>query len=410
MNYRKDCYVNESTQEDNKDPRERLENFVIDNLAHIDRDAILKDTPNLSTDDENNWLREFVRANDPYEVLKICFFEEALKDLAEEKHGIPRYESDIVAETLYKLGFKKKIEPTGLFQHNENLEQIKDNVLKMTEAADDILRKLFLFYSYTLRWKAPYEEEVNAPEDGGDTDDTDKADTEVDPIHAIEKLIKQYRNQATKQLGNLYQWLKELMTLVEKNNGLTNYCQKHFQREVPLNQSQIAEIGMFRTYRNLVGSGHLPDSKSWEKHKNRAKIDLSNMDATTLDEWSTNWNYVVSQYQSNQTLPKQVMLDRMAMFFEKFLNSLSENQIYPKVIVMRDYEVDTYGTVKINAVTSDPNETVVLTDCAFFEPFNEYYYHSRTNPVGIEPILVPKEELDDWGTQEKEDTEKQEEV
>ena len=32
------------------------------------------------------------------------------------------------------------------------------------------------------------------------------------------------------------------------------------------------------------------------------------------------------------------------------------------------------------------------------------------NLVGIEPILVRKEELHDWGTQEKEDTEKQEEV
>lgn len=102
MNYRKDCYVNESTQEDSKDPRERLEDLVINNPSYVNRDAILIDTPNLSTDDENNWLREFVRANDPYEVLKICFFEESLKNLVKKKFGISGDESDIVGETLYK--------------------------------------------------------------------------------------------------------------------------------------------------------------------------------------------------------------------------------------------------------------------------------------------------------------------
>ena len=332
MHYPKDCYINESPQEDSKDPRERLEAFVIKNPNHVNRDAILTNTPNLSTDDENNWLREFVRANDPYEVLKICFFEESLKDLAQEKFGVSKDESDIVGETLYKLGFKKKIEPTGLFQYKEDLERIKNDVLEMVLATDTILRKLFLFYSYTLTYNAPHEEEVNAPRAGGDVDDADK---KRDPIVVLDKLIQQYRKNTAKQLGQLYQWLKELMTLIEGNNGLTNYCQKHFQREVPLNQSQIAEIGMFRTYRNLIGSGHPPDSESWEnKHKPRAETDLSNMDSTTLVEWKRNWDYVVNQYELNHTLREVEMRQRMARFFEKFLNSLSEDQIYGQEIFL----------------------------------------------------------------------------
>ena len=75
---------------------------------------------------------------------------------------------------------------------------------------------------------------------------------------------------------------------------------------------------------------------------------------------------------------------------------------------MRDYEVDTYGTIKINAVTSDPNETVVLTDCGYFEPFYEFYYHSRTNPVGIDPILVLKLELDELGMPPEKNPDEQE--
>ena len=91
------------------------------------------------------------------------------------------------------------------------------------------------------------------------------------------------------------------------------------------------------------------------------------------------------------------MIQRMVDFFQEFLDSLSEGQIYPKVIVMRAHTTDDYGTRQITAV-DDADKTIFLTDCDF-EPFTELYYHSRTNPTGIEPILVSKEELEDWATQ-----------
>ena len=83
---------------------------------------------------------------------------------------------------------------------------------------------------------------------------------------------------------------------------------------------------------------------------------------------------------------------------------------------MRSYETDEYGTIKIHASSSDPNDTegVHFTDYSFQSfsenTFTEFYYHSRTNPTGIEPILVPTEELDDWATQSDNDTENQEEA
>ena len=86
----------------------------------------------------------------------------------------------------------------------------------------------------------------------------------------------------------------------------------------------------------------------------------------------------------------------MSVFFRQFLDSLSECQIYPKVIVMRSYTVDDYGTYKITAV-DDAEKTVFITGWNF-EPFTEFYYHSRTNPTGIDPILVPKEDIEDWVT------------
>ena len=234
-------------------------------------------------------------------------------------------------------------------------------------------------------------------------DDAEK----VDSGDTIERLLQNYRQRGTKSLGHLYQWLKELMELVEKNKELINYCRRHFQRKVPLTPSQIAEIGMFRTYRNLA-SGHLQDSSSWKTHKNRSKINMKEMDDTTRTEWEGSWNNVVREYELHQNLPTEQMFQRMAGFFRKFLDSLSKNRIYPKVIVLRSYEIDEYGTVKIYADSSDPNEDVILTDYNFSDfnlnTFTEFYYHS-----GIEPILVPKEELDDWGTQPTEDTENQKE-
>ena len=402
-----DYYINESAKAEGIDPRQELERLVLSNKPFINRDQIMEDTSNPIAIEEDDWLKEFVRANSPYEVLENCFFNNDLEKIAMEQLEIAPNVDDIVSEVLYKLGFKKKVEPTGLFQYIENLEQLQGDVLKMTEVIDELLRKLFLFYSYILRQYALGETGAN-----GAIEEVDADDDKEDPIDIIENLIQRYRGKDSKSLGDLYQWLKELMELVEKNIELANYCQRHFQRETPLNMSQIAEIGMFRTYRNLIGSGHVMDSTSWEMHKNRAEINLGDMDDSTRREWEGSWRNVLRERELRQNLPREQMLQRMAGFFKKFLDSLSENRIYPKIIVLRSYEVDEYGTVKIYANSSDPNEDVILTDYNFSDfnagTFTEFYYHSRTNPTGIEPILVPKEELKNWATKLNKDTENQE--
>ena len=402
-----DYYINESAKAEGMDPRRELEELVLSNKPFINRDQIMGNTPNPIAIQEDDWLKEFVRANGPYEVLENCFYKNDLEKIAIDQLEIPPNVDDIVSEVLYKLGFKKKIEPTGLSQYIEDLEQLQSDIIKMTEVVDELLRKLFLFYSYILRRYALGEVDANGAE-------VDADDEKEDPIDSIENLLQRYRRKDSKSLGDLYQWLKELMELVEKNIELASYCQRHFQREVPLNPSQIAEIGMFRTYRNLVGSGHVMDSASWKMHKNRVEINLGDMDDTARWEWEGSWYNVLREHELRQNLPREQMRQRMAGFFKKFLDSLSENRIYPKVIALRSYEVDEYGTVKIYADSSDPNEDVILTDYNFSDfnagTFTEFYYHSRTNPTGIEPILVPKKKLKNWATQPEEDTENQEEA
>jgi len=396
MNYHEDCYINEEAKKEGQDPRQQLEEFVKSHLGRINRDAIFRDNPKLNMNNES-WWNGFVRVNNPYTVLETYFFRESLKEIAVNEYNVARDETDFVGALLNELGFKRKVEPTGLFQIKEELNQLQENTKKMTEKVDEILRHLFLFYSYIMRYEAPREFDiVNDADDTKDSDQTDMSDQREDPMHALGKLIKSYRQKTQKNLGDLYIWLKDLMELILKTKGFTSYCNLHYKCDVPLTQSQIAEIGMFRTYRNLVGSGHVIDSESWKNNEKKVIDNLNEMDNPTRMDWETNWNYVVDQYKNNQPLPEKEMKQRMATYFEKFIILLTNNQVYPKVIVMRDYQVDAYGTIIINAVTSDPNETIVLTDCANFDPFSEFYYHSRTNPVGIDPILVSKLDLDDW--------------
>ena len=395
MYYPEDFYINDQAKE-GQDPRQELEKFVKSHLGQINLDKILKDIPNLNMNDES-WMKEFVRVNNPYTILETYFFRDSLKKIAVNECYVARDEVDVVGAILHKLGFKRKVEPTGLYQIKEKLNQLQEDTKEMTKKVDEILRTLFLFYSYLMRYKAPEEFKiVNEPEN--DEDDED-------PIDVLEKLIKKYRKMPSKSLGHLYSWLKDLMKLIQKTKGFSSYCNLHFKWNVPLTPSLIAEIGMFRTYRNLVGSGHPQDHKSWNTNKSRVIGDLKDMDSHTREEWNGNWNHAVDQYEENGTLPEKAMEQRMAMFFKKFINLLSDNEIYPKVIVMREYQVDAYGTTKINAVTSDPNETIVLTDWTDFDPFSEFYYHSRTN--GIDPILVSKLDIDEWENPPEENQEEQ---
>ena len=406
MYYPEDFYINDQAKE-GQDPRQELEKFVKSHLRQINLDKILEDIPNLNMNDES-WMKEFVRVNNPYTILETYFFRELLKEIAVNEYNVARDEVDVVGAILHELGFKRKVEPTGLYQIKEELNQLQDDTKEMTKKVDEIMRHLFLFYSYIMRYEAPNEYEiVNEPENDEDDEDTDKTGKIEDPIDVLEKLIEDYRKMPSKSLGHLYSWLKDLMELIRNTKGFSSYCKLHYKCDVPLTSSLIAEIGMFRTYRNLVGSGHVIDSESWTNHEKRVIGNLEDMDSHTREVWETNWNYAVNQYETNRTLPEKEMEQRMEMFFKKFINLLSDNEIYPKVIVMREYQVDAYGTTIINAVTSDPNETIVLTDSKFFDPFSEFYYHSRTNVVGTDPILVSKRDIDEWENPPEENQEEQ---
>ena len=72
-----------------------------------------------------------------------------------------------------------------------------------------------------------------------------------------------------------------------------------------------------------------------KREAEKATAYLKKMDGTPRENWENNWNHVVTEYNSYAAFPpKNAMIQRMADFFREFLNSLSEGQIYPKVIVM----------------------------------------------------------------------------
>ncbi len=401
-------YRNARAESDGRDPRKELEEFVLANKPFINRDSIRETAPNLSASDQDDWLREFVLTNNPYDVLENCFYD--LQKLAEDQLKINKNLNleyrELVGKVLYKLGFREEVKPSGLSQIRAEIEQhlAAKGLRQMDQAMQGLLQKLFLFYTYILRWYAAEEAGATEHEDTEKAWATEEAEVskKVDAIAELEKLRQRHQTMP-QAIGQYFQLLRDLMSLVQEDRGLSNYCRSCFQREVPLNQNQIAELGMFALYRNLV-SHPKPPPNIWGGEEKKAKANLKNMDDTTRREWEGSWNNVVMVYESQQHFPpEKEMIQRMVGFFREFLNSLSENQIYPKVIVMRSYTVDDYGTRQITAI-DDAEKTVFLVDCDF-KPFTEFYCHSRANSFGIEPILVRKQELEKWATQTDDDTE-----
>lgn len=383
--------------------REALEQFVTHNISHLRSDFFTAVAPDVNANDQEDCLSAYVRTNNPYVVLEKCFASLRLALLAVDQLDIDsnldlqgRELIDAMLETE-ELGFIKEVEPEGLFQIRENLESclkraedeiqlepndVRGSCVEMAQAMEKLLDKLFLFHSY-----------ISLPNAG------EKAEN-------IEKLCQDYKKRQMKTLGSYIGFLKCLMSFVQKDEALRNYYQKNFQHEVPLDPNQIAEIRMFTKYRNLII--HSQDDLSWEKDKKRVETYLNEMNDDTRKKWEESWNNVVGVYESQQPSPPETeMIQRMVRFFREFLNLLSENQIYPKVIVMRSYTVDDYGTRQITAI-DDADETVFLAD-EDFVPFTEFYCHSHANSFGIEPILVPKQELEKWATQ-TDDVPKEEET
>ena len=374
-----DYYINESARAERKDPRQELEKFVFGNFGHItpDRKKEIADTYRLRAEDERAQLKEFVLTNNPYDVLKQCFAPGRLHILAENSYSISPdsglNDHELRGVILDRLGYKREVKPIGLSQIRNDLKPLLDEaksntvlepthidglLAEMARKMEGLLIGLFLFHSGVLRSKLAISEDI-------------------EKYDQLCKLCEKYQTQK-KQMGHYVRFLNDLMKMFEDDAA-------------PLKTCQISEVGLFTVYRNLTMKN--PDEGFWKQNKSHAETCIKSIN-DAYNKWKEGWNAVVNAWNQKLLFPKRDMLQRMADFFQDFLDLLFENQIYPRVIVMQRYTIDHYGIRKIYAIDDDNKEVEFIDDK--FVPFTEYYYHSRTNSVGIDPILVPKEELEVW--------------
>ena len=174
-----------------------LEKFVIDYKAHIQTDFFTQVAPYLRASDEEGKLKEYVRTQNPYDVLENCFNFITLANLAVKEKMVDISSSNIgerrelVGAMLENIGFKKEVNPSGLSQLRKELEPdlnqaVEDTPLidrdidgilaKMARNMEDLLVTLFLFHSGVLRFRAEEED-----------------DSKV--IESLSQLIKNYRKQ-----------------------------------------------------------------------------------------------------------------------------------------------------------------------------------------------------------------------
>ena len=121
INY--DNYINEEAKAKGIDPRQVLEDRVLDYKDYItgERRQTIINTYRLRAVSEVDQLKEFVQSKNPYEVIKQCFAPGRLHRLAEEEFKISPdlglTDHELISIMLYNWGFKNQVKPTtGLFQ------------------------------------------------------------------------------------------------------------------------------------------------------------------------------------------------------------------------------------------------------------------------------------------------------
>ena len=436
-----DNYINEPAKAKGIDPRRKLKDFVLDYKDYIrpEKKQEITYTYRLRAVSAEDQLEEFVESQNPYKVLEKCFTHGRLHRLAEDEFNIDPdsglRNSELISEMLYKLGFKNQVKPiTGLSQIQndispsletaQNTFQLSSTDVRgicghMADIIEDIMQVLFLFHIGALQNELDGRQldELTEIELETKTDEESEPEKRDNP----EDLWNRYKKKKKKNIymGDLVLFLKDLMDILRKYYELREYCQNNYGCDVPLTQDQLGQLGIFTVYRNIIT--HTRKNLNWKRNKRTAKTNLSIMekDSDTHTRWQKSWDAIVDAYDSNQDFPKREMIQTMAAFVRELLDSLSKG-IYPKVIVIRSYKVDEYGTVTIHADSSDPNDregvTFTLCNLPKFDfnsyTFTECYYHSHTNLAGIEPILVKKEELEkveDWAIRSNNETDKQKE-
>ena len=365
--------------------RDELEQFVIDaNIQRVDLERVKNFAPRLRAENDEDLLTEFIRTNKPNDVLFYCFYEYDLQNMAVDQLKIEKEKnlrgSELIQAILEWHGYPSQVVPIGLYQTREELIPIlnkaKESHLQSSDSLDGLgssigkkveklIYVLFRFYLGILRRRVQNNEK-------------------------IEELCTRYkkgRQNTGDYIGfkrepgkNKCGYLTELMYITKNDEKLKDYCKKHFQCDQILTPSQIAEIGMFVTYRNLFT--HDPQER-WSTHKKNGDGNLSKMDRNAHEYWENNWNGIVKSMNTQVSLSdhlKHEMLKKMAVFCEQFLEVLSEKQIYPKVIVMTSVTIDEYNNRTITAESSNPNdETLFLTDCEF-APHTLFYYRPPHKP------------------------------
>ena len=405
--------------------RQELEDFVISNRQHIDHDGVRELVPDLRIDEADGWLKELVRSRNPYDVLTACFAPARLSIFAAEL-GVDPDRKDLIGRQLIsailgEFNFPQELTPSGMAQIQRDLNSHLDEVDNLPLSAptnnignlldelqttiEKVLNVIFLFFSYYLtREEGTKSTWVEKRENGRNI----KVEQE-EPSNEIKKLYSEYCS-TSKTLGKYLFFTRELCNAIEADGELLRFYQRNFRRKTPLNLNQLSELAIFVAYRNIIGhrtDPHLTYQNN-EKKVTEALKALNDMSDPVYQEWQDNWNQVVDHYKQESSFPLRGMAKRMSDFVRKFLSELCvAPRTYPKVIVMRSQTRDDYGTYTILA-HDDASEKISFTDYDFI-PFTEFYYLSRTTLIGIDPLLVSKEDLANWAIPSGDNTENQEE-
>ena len=401
--------------------RQELQDVVIANKKHVVHENVKKLVPDLRIDEEDDWLIELVSSQNPYDVLEACFAPLRLGILAIEigldpdQHDLK--DRQLLSAILKEYGFTPEVTPSGITQIQQNLNNYLDAVYNSSSTSINIadivdmlrttiarvLNTIFLFYTYYLTDKEGMKSTwIEIKENGNNI----RVEQE-EPSNAIKELHHDYCTTA-KTFGSYISFIRRLCLAIKNDSEVLQFHQRNFRRDTPLNLEQLSELAIFVAYRNIIEHRDDPHN-TYKKNEGDVTKTLEDMSDQVRKEWQSNWNRVVNQYNQDFTFPLDDMVKRMSDFVRKFLSELCvAPRVYPRVIVMRSRTIDDYGTHQISAV-DDSDETIFLTDCEF-KPFIEYYYHSRTNPIGIEPLHLTKEELENWSTPPNDNTENQEEA
>ena len=105
--------------------RQELEKFIIANKKRVNHEAVKELVPDLRIDEEDGWLSEIVRSQNPYDVLDACFTELRLAMLAVQR-GVDPDQSNLtgrqlISAMLETFRFPQEVTPTGITQIQEEL-------------------------------------------------------------------------------------------------------------------------------------------------------------------------------------------------------------------------------------------------------------------------------------------------